>query len=271
MNKVVIPVYGDILENKEWFVYTYLVSKAWYVDSTTLPIKRGQLQFRSSELDCLMSESTVRNILNCLVNKKLIHKQKFCKWNNTGLLITICDYDSVTNLVLRTNCEQVANTLRTLPNNIVDESCCSEIHVANTLRTHGQSIDNTIHTKLINTVGDDTASPAQTKPKKTRSPSKPKEHTPAHKVWLAYAEAYRTRYGGEAPYRPRNTYMIINTMLEQTNEEELAKRVKFYVEKFNESKVVAAKHPISWLDSRMNEVVEAMNRAQQPAMIIRSF
>jgi len=264
-------------------VYDKLYFHANFTPNKKSGLLKGQVIVTVKDLtqSChWLTRQNLRTCLNMLVDIGMIKMERASKYREDGYKINIIDYGYIK---LSTPCGTNQRLTNGVTNGVTngsddlrswndDEILMFEDSQQPTPQPTPQPQTNlTPHNKETknNTRADDKSAAASTKPKKTRSPSKPKEHTPAHKVWLAYAEAYRTRYGGEAPYRPRNTYMIINTMLEQTNEEELAKRIKFYVEKFNDSKVIAAKHPITWLDSRMNEVVEAMS-AQQP-MKIRSF
>lgn len=108
-----------------------------------------------------------------------------------------------------------------------------------------------------NTVGDDTASPAQTKPKRKRKAATPEECTPAHRIWLVYSEAYRARYKKDT-FKNGGTYSAINSMLKQVNEEELTKRVKFYVSSFNENFIIEHCHRINLLSTVMDKVANAM-------------
>ena len=123
-----------------------------------------------------------------------------------------------------------------------------------------QATNNPLHnyvTKNLNTVGDDTASPAQTKPKRKCKATTPEECTPAHRIWLVYSEAYRGRYRKD-PFKNGGTYSAINSMLKQVNEEELAKRVKFYVSSFNENFIIEHCHRINLLSTVMDKVANAM-------------
>ena len=262
MNKLIAPRYGDILDKKEWVVYTYLVSKAWYGCDDSQPLKRGQLFFKSSEIDWLMSETYTRDTLRDLVNKGLIHKQLVDSAKKNGSLITICNYDDVCNLLPRLKRDKSAIKARTEECDIIDDIDCfkNEGAVDTSQERDSSYIERKPRkTRNKNSIADDTPSGEPTKPKNTRKQSKPKEHTPAFRVWTAYAEAHKVRYppkDDKPLFRPTHIYKVINTMLEQVDEEELIKRVRYYVEKFNDSKIVEAKHPLSWLDSRMNEVVD---------------
>lgn len=246
-------------------VYDKLYLHANFTHNKKSGLLKGQVVMTVAEIAKSCYFITENNVITCLdklVEKGVILKERFSRYRNKGYKITILNYYS---LKLSTACGTPEQLPNVLPNTEVDLTSCNNENIL-TLEndnsvSHSLSSPETIHNYVNynNSKADDKSSAAPSKPKKPRSPAKPKEYTSTHKVWLAYAESYLTRYGGEAPYRPRNAYVVIKTMLEQTDEEELAKRVKFYVESFNDSKVVAAKHPITWLDSRMNEVVEAMN------------
>lgn len=269
MNKVVIPRYGEILDKKEWVVYTYLVSKAWYGCDDNQPLQRGQLCFKSSEMNWLMSETYTRDTLRELTNKGLIHKQLLDSSKRNGSLITICNYDDVCNLLPRLKRDKSAIKARLEDAESIDDIVCFEnVTAVDTLQERDSSYIDRKPRKPRKTKNNNSAD-CNTSVAVT---SKPKEHKPSHRIWLAYAEAHKVRYPPEDDkplHRPRNAYVIINAMLgQQISEEELTSRVKFYVEKINDSKVVAAKHPISWIDNRMTEVVDAMKRT---ATTIRSF
>jgi hypothetical protein len=255
---------GSELTLTEWFLYTYIVSSAWHKDSDDGSIKRGQTKFNVRELSELAPKSTIHDLLRSLVNKGLIHKGYFRNCKKLGLLLTVSNYDSVNSFYP----DKAGQYTGQYPDSeVIDNK--SKTNVSKTIA--GQSnfevrtplfeeVEEVVSfNKLKETSSGD--SKESDKPKKTRKHSKPKEHTPAFRVWTAYAEAHKVRYqpkDDKPLFRPAYIYKVINTMLEQVDEEELIKRVKYYVEKFNDSKIVEAKHPLSWLDARMNEITSMM-------------
>lgn len=275
MNRFFAPCRcNDNLDIKEWVLYVHLFSVAYFKDSDNGKIRRGQALFGLRDLSPLIPKTTAARLRDSLAEKGLIIVDKFTKFPNSNNLITLCKYDEINEKSGTLWDTLVGRKWDTLQPDIIEKSAEFEKLRSVDKLLCGNAIDLTDLTSFTNVkdISNDTSLPEHTKPKKQRTPSKPKEYTSSHKVWLAYAEAHTKRYPpeeGKKVWRPRNAYVLINEMLKQVDEEELTKRVKVYVEKLNDPKLVEAKHPLSWLDNRMTEVVGAI-RAQQP-MKIRSF
>lgn len=257
MNRFFAPCHcNDNLPIKQWVLYVYLFSVAYYKDSDNGKVRRGQALFGLRDLSPLLPKSTASRLLTELENEQLIIVDKLTKFPNSKRLITLCKYDEInkkSGTQWDTDSGQKWDTLDTV---IADESQKNEKPWDGNGTADGRSIDLTALTSFTivkDIVSDKSATPSS-KPKRTREK---KEKIPAitTAIYAAYREAIKKRHTIELSAQGgADVRKILKELVVEYGEEKAIAMVRAYVE-LKDDWLEKNKHHIKFISSKTNVVI----------------
>jgi len=257
MNRFFAPCYcHDNLTIKEWIVYVYLFSVAYYKDSDNGKIKRGQALFGLRDLDQVMPKTTAARCRDSLAEKGLIIVDKFTKYPNSKNIITLCKYDEI-NKKSGTLWDALAGHKRdSLDTRIItiSDEIENQWDVDNFLS--GNAIDLSDLTSFTNVkeLCNDKSLPDTSKPKRTREK---KEKMPAitTAIYAAYREAIKKRHSIELSAQGgADVRKILKELVVEYGEEKAIAMVRAYVE-LKDDFLEKNKHHIKFIGSKTNVVI----------------
>jgi hypothetical protein len=257
MNRFFAPKFeDDDLSLKEWVLYVYLLSVAYYKDSDNGKVRRGQALFAVRELEPLIPKTTATRLRDSLAKKGLIIVDKFTKFPNSNNLITLCKYDEI-NKKSGTQWDTfVGQKWDTLQPDIIEQSAEFEKQWSVDKLLCGNAIELTELTSFTivkDIVSDKSATPSS-KPKRTREK---KEKAPAitTAIYAAYREAIKKRHTIELSAQGgADVRRILKELVVEYGEEKAIAMVRAYVELKDEF-LEKNKHHIKFIGSKTNVVI----------------
>jgi hypothetical protein len=257
MNRFFAPKFeDDDLSLKEWVLYVYLLSVAYYKDSDNGKFRRGQALFAVRELEPLIPKTTATRLRDSLAKKGLIIVDKFTKFPNSNNLITLCKYDEI-NKKSGTQWDTfVGQKWDTLQPDIIEQSAEFEKQWSVDKLLCGNAIELTELTSFTivkDIVSDKSATPSS-KPKRTREK---KEKAPAitTAIYAAYREAIKKRHTIELSAQGgADVRRILKELVVEYGEEKAIAMVRAYVELKDEF-LEKNKHHIKFIGSKTNVVI----------------
>lgn len=270
MNRFFAPCHcNDNLDIKEWVLYVYLLSVAYYKDSDNGKILRGQALFWSRDLEPLMPRSTASRKIDSLVEKGLIIVDKLTKFPNSRRLITLCKYDEINVKSGQQWAALVGHKRATLDTVITDVSQENEKQWAVDNDLRGRSIDLTALTSftIVKDIVDDTP---PTPPKKKRT-SKPKVQAPTAPLREAYKRHIMERYATEATFDARDNSMLAKILKHFKDDQDKAVKAIDTYFKADKKFWIDANHSLNILVSQIKSVETEMNKPTHTTITERRF
>ena len=253
MNRFFAPCHcNDNLDIKEWVLYVYLLSVAYYKDSDNGKIKRGQALFWSRDLEPLMPRSTASRKIDSLVEKGLIIVDKLTKFPNSRRLITLCKYDEINVKSGQQWAALVGHKRATLDTVITDVSQENEKQWAVDNDLRGRSIDLTALSSFTNVkdIVDDTT---PTPPKKKRT-SKPKVPAPTAPLRDAYKRHIMERYGIEPTFAAKENKLVCDILAYFKHDQEKSVAAIGHFFEIKDKFFLDSRHSLTVLRSNLQKI-----------------
>ena len=270
MNRFFAPCYcHDNLTIKEWIVYVYLFSVAYYKDSDNGKIKRGQALFGLRDLEQVMPKTTAARCRDSLAEKGLIIVDKFTKYPNSKNIITLCKYDEI-NKKSGTQWDALVGHKRdSLDARIIAGSGKIENQWDVDNFSSGNAIDLSDLTSftIVKDIVDDTP-PTPTKKKRT---SKPKVPAPTAPLREAYKRHIMERYATEATFDAKDNSMLAKILKHFKDDQDKAVKAIDTYFKADKKFWIDANHSLNILVSQIKSVETEMNKPTHTTITERRF